>query len=315
MQELKENFSLNTPVLFLVFNRLETTRRVFNSIKKAQPPRIYIASDGPRENVNGENEIVETVRGYILENIDWDCEVKTLFREKNLGCKYAVSNAISWFFKNEEQGIILEDDCLPADSFFQFCEELLNKYKNEESIYLISGDSRGPDSILMQEDYCLCKYPLIWGWASWANVWNKYDPEISDWPNNRKYLSNLVSKHNSSRKFWVDTWDKIYQNQIDTWDYQLTYLLLKNNGKCIVPRLNQVSNIGFGDNATHTFDKNSQSADRETFNFTFPLSHNIKSQNELLINEFFDKEHFFKPSLIMRAMNKIKFLIKYFLNK
>ena len=131
----------------------------------------------------------------------------------------------------------------------------MNNYKNDESIFLISGDSRGPDSILMQEDYCLCKYSFIWGWASWANVWNKYDSEISDWPDKRQNLIKSVSKYNSTRKFWDDILNKIYNKQIDTWDYQLSYLLLKNNGKCIVPRLNQVSNIGFGENATHTFDK------------------------------------------------------------
>ena len=113
---------INTPVLFLVFNRLDTTKQVFESIKRAQPPRIYISSDGPRNNVDGENEVVEIVRNYILENIDWDCEVYTLFRDRNLGCKYAVSEAITWFFKNEEQGIVLEDDCLPIESFFWYCE-------------------------------------------------------------------------------------------------------------------------------------------------------------------------------------------------
>ncbi len=300
---------INTPVLFLVFNRLDTTKQVFESIKRAQPPRIYISSDGPRNNVDGENEVVEIVRNYILENIDWDCEVYTLFRDRNLGCKYAVSEAITWFFKNEEQGIVLEDDCLPIESFFWYCENLLNRYKNDESIYLISADSRGPEAISMKEDYCLCKYPTVWGWASWANVWSKYDSEITDWPNMKSSLIKSISKHKSTRRFWIDIFNKMYKKQIDTWDFQLSYLLLKNNGKCIVPRVNQVTNIGFGEGATHTFDENSSSANRTAHNFKFPLSHNINTKNEILVNEYFDKQHFYKQNLILRLKNKLESFI------
>jgi len=130
---------LETAVLFLVFNRLDTTKQVFEAIKKAKPPRLYIAADGARKNIDNEDKIVQDIRNYLISNIDWECEVKTLFREKNLGCKYAVSGAIDWFFENKEMGIILEDDCLPSQSFFWFCEELLNKYKDDKRIFLISG--------------------------------------------------------------------------------------------------------------------------------------------------------------------------------
>ena len=111
---------LNTAVLFLVFNRLDTTKQVFEAIREAKPPRLYIAADGARETKAGEAEKVTAVRDFILKNIDWECDIKTLFREENLGCKYAVSGAIDWFFDNEEMGIILEDDCLPSQSFFGF---------------------------------------------------------------------------------------------------------------------------------------------------------------------------------------------------
>ena len=120
-------YSLNTAVLFLVFNRLDTSKQVFQAISQAKPPRLYVAADGARVSKEGESEKVQAVRDYIMQNIDWKCEVKTLFRDENLGCKYAVSGAITWFFQNEEQGIILEDDCLPNQSFFWFCEELLER--------------------------------------------------------------------------------------------------------------------------------------------------------------------------------------------
>ena len=119
----------------------------------------------------------------------------------------------------------------------------MNRYKNDESIYLISADSRGPEAISMKEDYCLCKYPTVWGWASWANVWSKYDSEITDWPNMKSSLIKSISKHKSTRRFWIDIFNKMYNKQIDTWDFQLSYLLLKNNGKCIVPRVNQVTTL------------------------------------------------------------------------
>ena len=125
---------LKTAILFLVFNRLDTTKKVFKAIRQAKPPRLYIAADGARANKKGECKNVQLVRDYIMQNVDWDCDVKTLFRDKNLGCKYAVGGAITWFFETEEQGIILEDDCLPSQSFFWYCEELLDRYKEDKSL-------------------------------------------------------------------------------------------------------------------------------------------------------------------------------------
>ena len=132
---------LKSPVLFLVFNRPDTTRRVLEAIRQAQPSQLFIAADGPREGKSGEAEKCADVRRIVNEGIDWDCEVKTLFRDKNLGCKVAVSRAIDWFFEHVEEGIILEDDCLPHPTFFRFCEELLNKYRDDERIGQISGDN------------------------------------------------------------------------------------------------------------------------------------------------------------------------------
>ena len=170
---------LQTAVLFLVFNRPDTTAQVFEAIRQAKPPRLYVAADGPREGREGEVERVDKVREISMA-VDWPCEVKTLFREKNLGCKYAVSSAITWFFEQEEQGIILEDDCLPSQSFFWFCEELLNEYMYDQRIWQICGFSPLVNKI--KESYYLSKYSPIWGWASWRRAWSAYDAEISSWP-------------------------------------------------------------------------------------------------------------------------------------
>lgn len=296
---------LSTAVLFLVFNRLDTTKQVFEAIRQAKPPRLYIAADGARETKEGEVEKVQAVRDYVMENIDWDCEVKTLFREKNLGCKYAVSGAITWFFENEEQGIILEDDCLPSQSFFWYCEELLEKYKNDETVYLISGDARGPESFGMQEDYGFCKYPMIWGWASWARVWKNYDPEILDWPTVRDTLPASISTYKPTVSFWKKTFEQLYRKGIDTWDFQFCYLLLKNKGRCIVPSVNLITNIGFGEDATHTLSPESEAANRKRFEVFLPIKHQSCANTENKINEFYDRYEFSERLFVVRVINKL----------
>jgi len=175
----KNNFALTTPVLFIVFNRLDTTKQVFEEIKKAKPQKLFIAADGPR-NFQEKNK-TDVVRKYILENINWKCEVKTLFREKNLGCKYAVAGAIDWFFDNVEQGIILEDDCLPSQSFFKFCQEMLEKYKDDERVMHISGTNvEGISKI--DQDYFFAINFNVWGWATWKRAWKLYDINVTHWP-------------------------------------------------------------------------------------------------------------------------------------
>jgi hypothetical protein len=297
-------YTLDTAILFLVFNRLDTTKQVFEVIQKVKPPRLYVAADGPRPQNMGDLEKVQAVRDYILRNIDWECQVDTLFRDYNLGCKLAVSGAISWFFENEEQGIILEDDCLPSHSFFRYCEELLVRYKNDTSVYLISGDSRGTESFEMSGDYGFCKYPIIWGWASWARVWKNYDPDLSDWPEQRQFLLPSISSYKPTINFWKTTFDKLYMKQIDTWDYQFSYLLLKNRGRCIVPKINLITNIGFGVDATHTHFSESESANRKRNEINFPLNHVINPESEQKINDFYDRNEYSLMPIIFRVFNK-----------
>ena len=295
---------LNTAVLFLIFNRLDITKRVFKAIRQAKPPRLYIAADGARANKKGERKNVQAVRDYIIQNVDWDCDIKTLFRDQNLGCKYAVGGAITWFFENEEHGIILEDDCLPSQSFFWYCEELLLKYKDDKSIYLISADSRGPDSIGMKEDYGFCKYPMVWGWASWSRAWKDYDPELKDWPNHKDILPASISTNKPTIRFWKKVFQKMYDREVDTWDYQFCYLLLKNNGKCIVPKFNLVTNLGFGVDATHTSDAESKNANRRRYELNIPLNVTPNSETEKKINSYYDRNEFSRESSFTRIINK-----------
>jgi hypothetical protein len=250
-----QNKELKTAVLFLVFKRPDTTKQVFEAIRQAKPPRLYVAADGPHS-INGKlDEVahVEKVR-TIATAVDWPCEVKTLFRDKNLGCKYSVSGAITWFFEQEEQGIILEDDCLPSPSFFKFCEIMLDKYRENKSVWMINGFNPHHPGISSSE-YFMSQNPSVWGWASWRDRWVHYTVDI-DYSRKEPYWSTGLKLPD----YVIRNYDKAFSDtasgKIDTWDYQLSFLILKNNGYVIKPLANLVSNIGVYGTHSNSSDHN-----------------------------------------------------------
>jgi len=298
---------LQTAVLLLVFNRPDTTTLVFEAIRKAKPPRLYVAADGPRANRMGEAEIVAKVR-EIATAVDWPCEVKTLFREENLGCKYAVSGAITWFFAQEDRGIILEDDCLPSQSFFWFCEEMLAKYEYDQKIDLISGDGRILEAINLPEECVLLPYPLIWGWASWAHKWSNYDVDMKSWPANKLNIINAHSRRNSL--FWGHVFKKTFENVIDTWDYQLAYMLQVHKSNCLLPPKNLVRNIGFNrDNATHTTGSGEGFVIEEK-EIMLPAVISNSMANERLAKNYADQNLFLFKPFFSRLIDRILRIFK-----
>lgn len=173
---------LHTPVLLIIFNRAHTTQQVFDRIRQVKPKKLYVAADGPRPHVGTDAErCAETRR--IVEQVDWDCEVKTLFQEQNLGCGVAPSRSISWLFEHEEYGIILEDDCIPSRSFFWFCQELLEKYKYDTRVMHISGNNY-LDGWRRDSDYSYYFSDKVnsWGWATWRRAWQLYDFHLGSYP-------------------------------------------------------------------------------------------------------------------------------------
>jgi hypothetical protein len=299
-----------------VFNRLKPTKIVFKEIASCKPSKLYIASDGVRKSNLEDEKNVLKVRDYIINNINWDCEVKTLFRENNLGCKYAVSSAIDWFFDNEKMGIILEDDCLPSQSFFYYCKEMLVRYENDLRFWHING-SQFQDGIKRGEDsYYLSKFPHIWGWATWSNRWKYYDVEMKnyDFFIKEKIMNNIFNDE-VSRNYWSDIFLRGYQGRTDAWDYQWAYTCFLNSGISVTPNVNLIENIGFGADATHTFNMTSKLANIKSHNISFPLSH----PKFLIINDEADnyvkKNIFKKTNLIERFFNKFKLLIlNWFIN-
>ncbi|MDP3996397.1 MAG: hypothetical protein Q8P86_01735 [bacterium] len=266
---------LDTPVLFLIFNRPDTTRQVFSAIRAAKPRQLFIAADGPRKDKKGESEKCRQTREIALD-IDWPCEVKTLFRENNLGCKIAVSSGIDWFFDNVEQGIILEDDCLPNQSFFWFCQELLGKYKDDSRIMCIAGmtyveKENNPNSY----SYHFCRVGGIWGWASWRRAWKLYELEMQSYPQaiEERVFDDLFIGEKVLKNTYLSWFKNAYRNTF-TWDYQWTYTKIINNSINIMPAKNLVKNIGFGiEGATNTTKPDPRFSEMIQKEMKFPLIH------------------------------------------
>jgi hypothetical protein len=239
------------PILFLIFNRPKKTKQVFEAIRAQKPRQIFIAADGPRSNVESDKASCDQTRS-IIDEIDWDCSLQTLFRSENLGCKLAVSSAIDWFFNNVEMGIILEDDCLPNDSFFPFLDELLQKYRGRSQIMMISGSRLMPQNQELEHGYEFTSHPIIWGWATWRRAWSLYDVNMSDLPSFLQQQSlDRISDDQDIRNYWINCLIKTYLGEINTWDYPWMFSHLLHDGLGICPNKNLVKNIGFDQDATH----------------------------------------------------------------
>ena len=226
--------------------------QVFAQIRKVKPKKLFISGDGPRRHVEGDEAIVLKLR-EIVHQVDWDCDLHTLFSETNSGYKGGYTRAFKWFFEHVEEGIILEDDCVPDVSFFYYTQELLERYRNDERILAISGTNFQFGHNRTQHSYYFSRYLLAWGWATWRRVWQRYDVQMKDWPQARDEGFLLPLLDERGREYWTRIFNQTYSGKIDTWDYQFIYLLWKLNGLVVSPNDNLVSNIGFRPNATNNF--------------------------------------------------------------
>lgn len=284
---------MKNPVLFLVFNRPDVTARVFQILQRMQPPRLYVAADGPRESRPAEGSLCEQTRA-IATAVDWPCEVFTLFRETNFGCKRAVSSAISWFFDREVQGIVLEDDCLPEPSFFDYCDELLDRYRNDDRVMCISGDNFISSHWQPEHSYYFSRYAHIWGWASWARAWEHYRVDLAAPGDDRieEVLERTFPGSARLRDHWEALLTEVAAGRIDTWDYQWTYALWRKQGLSCVPRVNLISNIGFGAGATHTVHAESKLASLAVARLRQPLEHPAQVRRSELADSWTEKRIF-----------------------
>jgi hypothetical protein len=249
------NTPLTTPVVLLVFNRPGPTRAVFEAIARARPARLFVVADGPRTDRPAEAELCQEVRA-IAQNITWPCELHTNFAEKNLGCAERIISGLNWVFSMVQEAIVLEDDCLPDASFFPFCQELLERYRGDSRVAMISGDNFTGVPLRTGHSYFFSRMTYIWGWATWKSAWSRYDRHLSQWPEIKR-AGVLAEIFDDPRMvdYWTARFGEMYDGTgPNTWDYQWAYTNLIHNALCITPAVNLVTNIGFGADATHTAD-------------------------------------------------------------
>lgn len=298
-------------MLYMVFNRLETVKKSLEAIRKAAPAKLFIAADGPRDFRHGEDKMCQTVRSYILEHIDWDCEVKVRFQEKNLGCKAAVSSAIDWFFSEVEEGIILEDDCLPGADFFRYAAAALEFYRNNPNVMHINGSilqNYSPDETNCAYFY---RYAHVWGWASWRRAWKFYDVNLKDFTPQKIHEIFPDNRRQAAR------WNEILTNVIaekpgfNTWDFQWTYTVMANKAWCISPIRNLISNIGT-EQSTHDMGTVADFLEAEIFDMPDQLNFPATREHRHLDIESEAYRRFYKKrNILLRILTKV---IKIFSN-
>lgn len=305
------DFKLTTPVVLIIFNRPDTTDRVFAEIAKAMPPKLLVVGDGPRAERDGEAIKVMETRA-IINKVDWPCEVITNYSDTNLGCKDRVSSGIDWVFEQVEEAIILEDDCLPHQSFFRYCQELLAIYREDTRIGMICGTNNA-HMVKHNTSYFYSRIPRIWGWASWRRVWRTYDVNFKGYTE-VGYIHNLINSFSLLKEgeHWVSVMEAVRANKINTWDAQVLHMAFTQSYLSIFPSGNLISNIGFRQDATHTRASDSEQANLKYYDIEFPLKHPTyflpcyESDN---INRMVDGIHTaFSVNLIKKIKKMVNFL-------
>jgi hypothetical protein len=290
---------LRTPVAFLIFNRPDTTATVFAAIAKARPATLLVVADGPRASRQGEEALCAAARA-VIDRVDWPCRVLTNFADHNLGCRRRVSSGIDWVFSLVEEAIFLEDDCLPDQTFFPFCEQMLDRYRSDSRVMHIGGTNFQGTARVGEESYYFSRHVHVWGWASWRRAWQHYDVNMGAWTWARATgrVHDILSTPMERRAF-TSLFDRVARGEIDTWDTQWTVACRAQNALSIVPSRNLVSNIGFRGDATHTSDVGHSVATMPTFPVALPLVHPAYTLADTAADE--RTTAVFRPALYRRA--------------
>jgi len=308
MSDSKNKTIETPPIAFIIFNHPDYTKAVFTEIRKARPKKLFIIADGPH--TPSEEAVCKETRA-VVETIDWPCEVYRNYAEKNLGLNERFRSGLNWFFENVEEGIILEDDCLPHSSFFKFAGEMLERYRDNERIMMISGDKFLLD-FSITDSYFFSRYFPIWGWATWRRAWKKYDVTIESWklPESRKHLKKIYTQKymisHASKLF-----DGIHSGKLNTWDVQWLYTCLMSDGLCIMPGKNLVSNIGISGTHQGGYNQNLPTYDIYT---PGDLRHpETIIENTNYDGRFYERDFKPKPQTLWARLrrNIIAILVKY----
>ncbi len=300
--------SLTTPVVFIIFNRPDTTQQVFEAIRRARPKKLYVIADGPRKDRPEEAERCAATRA-VVEAVDWKCDVKKKYSSQNMGCGERISTGLAWVFRNEEEAVILEDDCVPSAGFFPYCESLLKRYADDHRVMHISGTNFTPAERRNHDSYFFSRYVHIWGWATWGRAWRHYDYTMEAWPRFRDggWLNDIFRDRNAA-EFWTKYMDLCHDGLIipSTWDYQWLFSVWQNNGLAITPASNLITNIGL--TGIHTDIRNG-SPDAVNFNRERDERFTVTNHPEFVVaDEQYDRYHFrkhFYQSVPQRVLRRL----------
>lgn len=298
---MKNAGKIKTPIVLIIFNRPDATEKVFNEIAKVQPPKLLVVADGPREGNLDDLEKCKKTR-EIIKKVDWPCEVLTNYSDVNLGCKMRPVTGLNWAFGLIDEAIILEDDCVPDTTFFRFCEELLEKYRNDKRVAIISGTNLFVGKIKNPYSYYYSIFPQTWGWATWKRSWENYDIGVKKWADlkNTDWLEKKLGAKSILYNYWKNVFDDCYQQKLNAWDYQITFSAWVDGSLAVIPKINLVSNIGFGKNKGTNIIKRHKYAALKTSQMQFPLV----SPEQILENKKIDKSigkytfTYYRPFLI-----------------
>ena len=270
LQNMEKSVSC-PPVVFIIFNRPDLTERVFEAIAKAKPKRLLVIADGPR--FPEEAEKCQKARA-VIKKVDWDCKVDKDYSDMNLGLERRVSTGLDWAFNRVSEAIILEDDCVPHPTFFRFCQELLERFRNDRRIMVISGQNLQFGNNHTNYSYYFSRYNHCWGWASWRRAWQLFDFDMKLWPEIRdgQFFTKMFSNAYDA-SYWTNIFQSLYDGRLNSWAYRWTLTCWINSGLTILPSVNLISNIGFGIGASNTADANSFLANMPTNGLEFPLKH------------------------------------------
>ncbi|MDC3203587.1 nucleotide-diphospho-sugar transferase [Prochlorococcus sp. AH-716-B04] len=284
------------PILITCWSRPEKVFKLIESIRPLAPKKIYVSCDGPNPEIIGNNAKVAQTRKIIKNNINWDCQLKTLFGERNIGCRYGMTRAINWFFENEMEGIILEDDCIPSKDFFIFCSSLLDKYRNNKKIWTISGNNFQDGNLRGNGSYYLSRYFHCWGWATWSDRWKNYDSDLNYWIKNDKYiLLKNIFNIKKEQIYWLKILNNlIFYEKPDSWAYRWALTCFANNGLSLIPNKNLVNNIGFDYEATNT---SKGYINTKIENGILPIVHPTELNRDINADEFTFYNHFNTASI------------------
>ena len=300
---------MKTPIAFLIFKRPDTTQQVFNAIRQAKPETLLVVADAPRCDRPEEAQQCAATRA-ILEQVDWDCEVLTNYAETNLGCKDRVASGLDWVFEQVEEAIILEDDCIPHPTFFNFCEELLERYRDDDRIFSILGYNMQSGQRRGDYSYYFSRYFHCWGWASWRRAWQHYDVEMKQWDLvQTEGLLRQILEDEPAIKYWTRELGFIPSGSLNTWDYQCILSAWLQNGLHICPNVNLISNIGFRADATHTNFSDNPHANVPSQPLALPLHHPPYIVRHAEADRY-AQTNYYDINRTRRAIRKLKRMLK-----